>query len=150
MLSNASKYAIRAILHLAIHSNISSKIGVVAIADALVIPQPFLAKLLQQLTRNGYVSSSKGPNGGFFLSEIDAKNTIWDIIICIDGPEKFKQCFLGLDVCNDENPCPAHVIVVPFKERLFKDFKDKSIAQYASEVKTNGQVLSLKNFDTSN
>lgn len=147
MLSNASKYAIRAVLYLAMHSNKSAKIGVTVIANTLVVPQPFLAKLLQQLTRNGYVSSAKGPNGGFFLSDEDLQNSIWDILTCIDGPDKFKRCFLGLEVCNDENPCPAHVIVAPFKAQLFKDFKDKSIGQYAADVKANGQVISLKAFD---
>ena len=65
MLSNACQYAIRSILYLSMHSNESHKVGVKVIADELETPQPFLAKLLQQLAKKNLVSSIKGPHGGF-------------------------------------------------------------------------------------
>ncbi len=66
MLSNACKYDIRSMLYLVLHTDETKKIGVKKIAEDLDTPQPFLAKLLQQLTRSRLVSSTKGPNGGFF------------------------------------------------------------------------------------
>ncbi len=147
MLSNACKYAIRSILYLAIYTDENNKIGVKKIAAELETPQPFLAKLLQQLTRNGLVSSTKGPRGGFYLSEKDINNTVWDIIKNIDGTTKFDQCFLGLSKCGDENPCPVHFIVSPFKKSILENFEDKTIAQYVEEIKRTGKVISLKEFD---
>lgn len=147
MLSNACKYAIRAILYLGIQTDEQNKVGVKKIADELETPQPFLAKLLQQLTKANLVSSTKGPNGGFFLSEHNAKNCVWDIIISIDGTSKFDDCFLGLSTCSDKNPCPVHFIVSPFKQKLLDNFKDKTIAQYVTEIKQTGKVISLKDFD---
>ena len=91
-----------------------NKVNVKKVAQELELPQPFLAKLLQQLTKNRFVSSTKGPKGGFYLSTDDKKNTIWDIIKVIDGLAKFDECFLGLSKCSDENPCPVHFIVFPF------------------------------------
>ena len=67
MLSNSSKYAINAILYLAIHTSINNKIGVKEIAEALNIPSPFLAKILQILAKKNAISSSKGPGGGLFI-----------------------------------------------------------------------------------
>ncbi len=147
MLSNACKYAIRSILYLAIQTDEHHKASVKVIADAVETPQPFLSKLLQQLTRNKLVSSTKGPNGGFYLSKTDKNNTVWDIIKNIDGTSKFDQCFLGLSKCGDENPCPVHFIVSPFKEQILGNFKDKTIAQYVEEIKKTGKVISLKDFD---
>ncbi len=147
MLSNASKYAIRSILYLAMHSDKTNKIGVKKIAEELETPQPFLAKLLQQLTKNGLVSSAKGPNGGFFLDEKNKENHVWDIIKNIDGTQKFDQCFLGLDRCDDKNPCPVHFIVSPFKQKILADFRDKTISQFTDEVIKTGKVISLKGFD---
>ena len=66
MLSNACKYAIRSVLYLAIKTDESNKVGVKKIADDLESPQPFLAKLLQQLNKGNLVSSTKGPNGWHF------------------------------------------------------------------------------------
>lgn len=147
MLSNACQYAIRSILYLSIHTDVNKKIGVKRISRELETPQPFLAKLLQQLAKSKLVSSVKGPNGGFYLDEQNRKNAIWDIVKCIDGTEKFDQCFLGLAICGDENPCPVHFIVAPFKERLLNDFRDKTIEQFADDILMTGRVISLKDFD---
>ncbi len=145
MLSNACQYAIRSVLFLAIHSNESKKIGVKIIAEELESPQPFLAKLLQQLSRQKLVSSTKGPNGGFFLTQKDRNNSIWDVVVCIDGTEKFDSCFMGLPACGDENPCPVHFTVSPFKEKILQNFRDKTIAQFTEEIQSTGKVISLKN-----
>jgi Rrf2 family protein len=147
MLSNACQYAIRSVLYLAIHSDDKKRIGVKLIAEELETPQPFLAKLLQQLAKSDLVSSIKGPNGGFYLTKENADNSLWEIVKCIDGTDKFDHCFLGLSKCSDENPCPVHFIVSPFKEKLLNDFRDKSIAQFTKEIKLTGRVLSLKNFN---
>ncbi len=147
MLSSACKYAIRSILYLSINSDKTNKIGVKKIADELETPQPFLAKLLQQLTKSNLVSSSKGPNGGFYLSEKDKNNSIWDIVENIDGNNKFNQCFLGLSKCEDVNPCPVHYIAAPFKNKILDNFRDKTISQFTSEIINTNKVLSLKNYD---
>ncbi|MFS4456024.1 RrF2 family transcriptional regulator [Maribacter sp. 2304DJ31-5] len=147
MLSNASKYAIRAILYLAIHTDETHKIGGIKIAEELQTPPPFLAKLLRQLATNRLISSTKGPNGGFFLDKANREKSIWDVIVCIDGTYKFDACFMGLAECNDDNPCPAHYIVSPFKKKILGDFRDKTITMLVKEIKTKGTVISLKGFD---
>lgn len=147
MLSNACQYAIRSVLYLAIHSDDKTRIGVKKISEELETPQPFLAKLLQQLAKSDLVSSIKGPNGGFYLTKENADSSLWEVVKCIDGTEKFDHCFLGLSKCSDENPCPVHFIVSPFKEKLLNDFRDKSIAQFTEEIKLTGRVLSLKDFN---
>ena len=131
MLTNATKIAIRATLYLAMFSNKTKKIGVKHIAETLEIPRPFLAKLLQKLNKSGIVSSIKGPHGGFYLNEINTKKRVWDIIVCID-----------------ENPCPVHFTVAPFKKNILNDFKGKTIAQFANEIKNSDKIIiSLKDFD---
>ncbi|WBX75052.1 Rrf2 family transcriptional regulator [Tenacibaculum ovolyticum] len=147
MLSNACKYAIRSVLYLSIHNTENKKVGVKKIAEELEVPQPFLAKLLQQLTKNKLVSSSKGPTGGFYLNETNLKNTVWDIIICIDGSTKFDNCFMGLSSCSDANPCPVHFTVAPFKQKLMADFKDKNIQEFTENIKLKGRHISLKDFE---
>lgn len=144
MLSNAAKYAIRSILYLAMYTDRKKKIGVKKISEELSTPQPFLAKLLQQLSKSKLVSSTKGPNGGFYLSEANKQNSIWDIIENIDGTVKFEECFLGLKKCEDANPCPVHYIAVPFRKQILLDFKDKTIIEFSKEIELSGSVLSLK------
>ncbi len=147
MLSNACQYAIRSVLYLSIHTTYEKKIGVKKVAEELETPQPFLAKLLQKLAKSDLISSTKGPNGGFYLTKENLENSLWDIIKCIDGIDKFETCFLGLSACDDTNPCPVHFIVSPFKEKLLNDIKDKTLAQFTEEIVKTRRVLSLKNYN---
>ena len=68
MFSKACKYGIRAVLFLVVNGDENSRISPETIAETLEVPRHFLAKILQQLSKNGLVSSVKGPGGGFFLS----------------------------------------------------------------------------------
>lgn len=149
MLSNASKYAILSTLYLAEHSNEDRKISVKEIAKNIDVPSPFLAKLFQQLVRGKIISSTKGPHGGFYLSEINKSKNVLDIIDNIDGLDKLNGCFLGLNECDSANPCPVHFIVVPFKNNLLAKFRDKTIMEFVQEISDNEDFLSLKNINTS-
>ena len=147
MLTNACQYAIRSILYLAIYASDVDKKGVRAISEALEVPQPFLAKLLQKMVKGNLISSAKGPNGGFYLDEENLRNSIWDVVNCIDSGHNFEACFLGLAECEDENPCPVHHIVSPFKKQILDNFRDKSISNLSGEIKSSNKIISLKDFN---
>ncbi|HFS67665.1 MAG TPA: Rrf2 family transcriptional regulator, partial [Flavobacteriia bacterium] len=107
MLTNASKYAIRSVLFLALNSSMDKKYGAKNIAEELDVPMHFIAKLLQPLVKKGIISSLKGPNGGFYFTNENGKFKICDIIEVIEDRKIFDSCFLGLQKCNDITPCPV-------------------------------------------
>lgn len=144
MLSTSCKYAVRSVLYLALNASETKKIGVREVSEALDAPFPFLAKLMQQLTKGKLISSTKGPKGGFFLKGKDQERNVLDIITLIDGPDKFAGCFLGLSKCDSQNPCPVHFTVAPFKEEILNKFRDKTIMEFAEEIKEKGGFISLK------
>lgn len=135
MFSKSCKYAIRAVLYLAVHSGVEKKFGAKEIADALDIPSPFLAKLLQQLSRMGLVDSTKGPNGGFYLNEENQNRPLRAVIEAIDGPEVFSGCILGLPVCSGDNPCPLHSKAVRYKASIIEQVEEYSVQDLAKRIK---------------
>ncbi|MEE9349489.1 MAG: Rrf2 family transcriptional regulator [Flavobacteriaceae bacterium] len=145
MLTNLSKYAIRSVLYLAIHTNEDKKIGSKEVANIIKVPAPFLAKILQSLVKKGLISSSKGPNGGFYLTPKNNQNSMLDIVACTEGIDLFKACFLGLERCGDDNPCAIHHMVAPFKKAMIDGMGDKTIAQFAKETKDGKSFLFLEN-----
>ncbi len=147
MLSNASKYAIRAVLFLANKSSNTQKYGSKHLADSLEIPNPFLAKLLQQLSRAGVISSTKGPGGGFYLTDQNRQRHISDILNVIEKENVLHTCLMGLPRCGDANPCPIHHLAAPFMVELRKKFNVQTIDELANEVKENGTYLTLKGLD---
>ena len=147
MLTKASKYAVRAVLYLAQNSDINKKYSSVDIANALEIPAHFIAKLLQPLAKNNIISSAKGPTGGFYFTKLNGKKNVCDIIELIEGKSVFMGCFMGLPKCGDENPCPVHHIVAPFKKELLDSFKNKTLTEFSKEIDDNNRFLSLIDID---
>ena len=143
MLSNASKYAINAVLFLALDAHKERKVGVKEIAANINVPIPFLAKLLQDLSRKGVISSSKGPNGGFYLTEENRTQKLLVVVDQIDGLSKLQDCVLGLANCSSEKPCPMHAKVQPLRKSLLNELTTNSIAKFAQNVQEGKTFLSL-------
>tara|TARA_R110002012_G_scaffold298431_1_gene496825 strand:+ start:324 stop:815 length:492 start_codon:yes stop_codon:yes gene_type:complete len=127
MLSNSSKYAIKGVLYLALNSNTDHKILVRDIYERVHVPEAYLAKLLQELSRHGIISSVRGPKGGFYLSEEDRKHTLMDIVRVIDGERRVNSCVMGIDNCDVDNPCLLHKLVGTNKSKFIKVLKNTTI-----------------------
>ncbi len=138
MFSKTCKYAIRAVLFLAQRAEGSTKIGVKDLAEGLNAPKHFLAKILQQLSKHGLVSSVKGPNGGFYMSEKNLEGSLHDIILCIDGPDFFSGCVMGLPNCSDKNPCPLHVQAFAYRQGMNYQLKFQTLKELANIIDEGG------------
>lgn len=80
------------------------------------------------------ISSTKGRNGGFYLTKDNKLNSLLSIIECIDGLHKFEACFIGLPKCSDSSPCSVHHIVAPLKNDLLKVLKNNNIDDFAKDI----------------
>ena len=105
--SRSAEYAIRAFVQLAAVPE--GKYAMVKqIAEQASIPSHFLAKILQQLARKGFVRCSKGPTGGFCLRVPASEMNLLTLVDSIDGLADFERCPAGMHECNDEAPCGMH------------------------------------------
>ena len=141
MLTNSSKYAINAVIYLSVHSSVTHKMGAKDISEALHIPTPFLAKILQILARKKVVCSNKGPGGGFWLTDKEKQAPLMTVVEQIGEAEKFVKCAMSLKQCSDEKPCPIHNAVQPFREEFRKQLAEHSIAYFAEKVKNKEAYL---------
>lgn len=141
MISNKCKYALRAVLYLAVESNSDKKIRKSTLAEELEIPTAYLAKILQELVPKNIISSAKGPNGGFYLTAKNSDAPVMNVIEAIDGLSYFEKCGLGLKNCSDNNPCPIHVDFKQVRDRLKTVFSHKSIQTLANEITINSWTL---------
>lgn len=107
MFSKACEYGIRSVLFIVKESQKGNRPNITQIAKAVDSPEPFTAKICQQLARTGIILSKKGPNGGFYL-EKDSPLLLIDIVTAIDGDSIFTGCCLGLAQCSSLHPCPVH------------------------------------------
>jgi Rrf2 family protein len=133
-LSNSCKYAIRSVLFLASHQEKNKRIGVKVIAEKIDVPQPFLSKILQELSRKRLIRSTKGVNGGFYLTDENLENPLLAIVEAIDGTNPFEICVIGLPNCDHVNPCPLHEQAIKSRIAFLDVFKNKSIREVAESI----------------
>jgi Rrf2 family transcriptional regulator, iron-sulfur cluster assembly transcription factor len=144
MLSNTCKYAIRAVIYLALNEEGVKKIGIKRISEDLNIPNPFLGKILQILAKNKILSSTKGPNGGFSLGKPAKDISLMDIVDIIDGDENFNACVIGLQSCSiEEQNCPIHDDYAPIREQAKQVFMKLSFQTMAENIKNRNNKITI-------
>jgi len=135
ILSKSCQYGVRALLFIGMKSEKSGKTELIEIAESLDIPKPYLAKIMQQLVKRGLARSTKGPNGGFYMTQKEKSKTLLNVIEAIDGLEYFASCGLGMEYCDPKNPCPLHGDMVKIRENITKTFGKYSIEKIGIKVK---------------
>ena len=79
------------------------------IASIYHLPQENLAKILQKLSKTGYLKSIKGIYGGYSLNKDLSNINLIDFIESIEGPVGLVKCTNNLDceileLCNIKEP----------------------------------------------
>ena len=139
--SRSAEYAIRAFVHLA--SLAPSEYAMVRrIAAEANIPSHFLAKILQELARDGFLRSSKGPGGGFRLSMAPEEISILRIVEAVDGAGRYDRCIGGSPECNDRALCGLHDSWMPLRSRIIEYLEGTSVADLAASLGEKRRLLS--------
>ncbi|WP_447640226.1 MULTISPECIES: RrF2 family transcriptional regulator [Chitinophagaceae] len=132
--SKTCEYALRAVFYIAQKSAQGEKAGIKEIAENIGSPESFLAKILQQLSRDGLIQSAKGPNGGFYLHKQELRRPLTDIVQAIEGDSLFTGCGMGLSYCSEEEPCPLHSEFKKVRNQLTKMLKTTTIGKFNNEL----------------
>jgi Rrf2 family protein len=138
--SRSAEYAIRAFVRLV--DVPEGKYAMVRhIAEEAEIPTHFLAKILQQLARKGYLRSSKGPTGGFCLRMRASELSLLNIVDAVDGLADFERCPAGLAECNDNAPCGMHDSWKALRSRIIEYLERTSIEDLAKSFEQKRRNL---------
>ncbi|MDV7139840.1 Rrf2 family transcriptional regulator [Maribacter sp. TH_r10] len=141
MFSNSSKYALKAVLYLAVNASESNKIMAKNLSEPINVPQAYISKLLQDLTKHGVVSSTRGPNGGFYLNEKNMATPLINVITIIDGDSNLNACLLSINRCNSDHPCPLHDFAASYRENLLDNLEHKTIEDMVKDIKNEKSFL---------
>ena len=108
MLSLTCKAAIKAVIYIGSKTGSEVKSSIKEIAEYIDENEHTVGKLLQKLVKEKVINSTKGPNGGFYITPSQKELKIITIVQAIDSNEVFDQCGLGLSKCSATHPCPIH------------------------------------------
>ena len=123
LFSRSTEYAIRASVCLA-DAEPGAYLLARDIASRAELPSHFLAKILQNMTRQGLLLSNKGPSGGFRLASAPARVSLLDLISALDQDEELNRCPLG-------EQCSQHVGWKQLRSHMMDYLRHTSIADLA-------------------
>jgi Rrf2 family protein len=107
IITRATEYAIRAILHLAEHPEGEIVLKKDICREQEITPA-FLTKILQPLIKAGVVGSQRGVGGGFYLLKKPSEISLLDILEAEEGPLYLNQCLIEDGGCERDAFCPVH------------------------------------------
>lgn len=145
MLSTTCKYAVRAIIFIALKGTSERRVNARIIASEVGIPMQFLSKILQIFVRRELLQSFKGPTGGFFLAKDPHDISLFDIVEIIDGPAFFETCLIGNGLCegtkNKKKRCPVHDGFSEVRNQVIEYFKNENIGDIVKRMDHDEDIL---------
>jgi Rrf2 family transcriptional regulator, iron-sulfur cluster assembly transcription factor len=86
------------------------------------------------LTRGDIISSIKGPNGGFYISDKARQLPVKAVLVALDEYVVLEKCVLGLRECSEVKPCPMHAQYKFIKPQLQRLFESRTIQSLADDI----------------
>jgi Rrf2 family protein len=126
--TKAEEYGIIGMIHLARQPR-GAVVSLGEISRAEDIPDKFLAKIFQNLTKAGIVKSHRGVRGGFSLAKTPRKITMGEIISSVQGDADPMKCFFEHVVCWRIDNCPIRRVVLEARKKMFAVYNRHSLKE---------------------
>ena len=132
MLSQRTRYTIRALLHLADHHG-SGPVQLSAIARAQNIPPKFLTVMLSSMRRAGIVESMRGREGGYWLARPPEEISYGEVVRLTRGSLGLLPCASRLAHepcrnCVSEETCRLHRAMLMVRDETARILDGLSLA----------------------
>lgn len=98
------------------------------LSQKLKIPFNHAAKVLQALSKGGYLRTIKGKGGGVELAISAKKIFLQDVIQLMEGPIYLMECTVNREACFMSPRCRLRIKLKEAQENMIDVFKSTSIA----------------------
>jgi Rrf2 family protein len=118
---------------IAIHSFVliarsEEMLNVNKISEATGSSKHHVAKVLQRLVKVGYLTSTRGPSGGFLMRQEPNEITLLNIYEAIEGKIEITECPMDHPVCPFDKCLMGNVV-----KKLTAEFRDHLASQTIEE-----------------
>jgi len=133
-LSTRVRYGCRAMVDLALHQT-EGPISLQVLAQDQRIPERYLAKIVQDLRRNGLIRSVRGAHGGYMLSRPPARITLLDVWQALEGPFYPVECLAAPATCSMVGDCVTREVWEGVRRALTGVLRAEDLAALARRYK---------------
>lgn len=133
MLTQRSRYALRAMLYLAEQPEDGKPIPMNRIAAEANVPRKFLELILADLKGAGFLGSYRGKAGGYYLARPRQLISLGEIIRVIEGPLALVPCvsrtaYRPCGDCKDEAACAIRRAMARVRDETARILDGTSLA----------------------
>lgn len=133
MLSQKTRYAIRALQHLADQYG-QGPVPLTDIAETQKIPAKFLTVILSELSREGLVDTQRGRDGGYWLALSPIDISYGDIVRLTRGSLALTPCAsrFAHETCTNclpESECRLHRLMLRVRDETARVLDGISLAE---------------------
>ena len=137
MLSQRTRYTIRALLHLADRFG-EGPVQLSEIAAAQSIPPKFLTVMLSQMIREGLVSSRRGREGGYWLARRPEEVSYGELVRLTRGSLGLLPCasrfaYQKCRNCISEDKCRLHRVMLMVRDETARILDGLTLADTIPE-----------------
>lgn len=108
----------------------NESVNVIQIAESTGASKHHVAKIMQRLAKNSFLTSQRGPTGGFRLRKQPKEISFLDIYEVIEGSIEINECPLDKPICPFDKCLMNNVtnkMTIEFREHLRKQTLDQYI-----------------------
>jgi len=130
-LTKGADYGARGVIYLA-KLPPSAVVLVGEIAQAEGLPESYLAKIFQDLSKQGLIHSHRGAKGGFSLARPPAEITLREVIEAIEGPVALCRCLSPWEGCERQSDCALFPVMARVQEELLEALSRTTLQDLAA------------------
>ncbi len=108
-LTREGDYAVRVLVDLAGRPP-GAVVRTALLSHGTGVPRPYLAKIIQILSRANLVQTRQGPKGGVSLLKDPATITLRQMVEAVEGPIYLNRCLVRPGECPRDSFCPVHPV----------------------------------------
>jgi len=139
MLSQRTRYTIRAMLHLADRYGGGRPVQLSEIAEAQNIPPKFLTVMLSQMSRHGLVGTRRGRDGGYWLARAPQEISYGELVRLTRGslgllPCASRHAYESCKHCISEDKCRLHRVMLMVRDETARILDGLSLADAVPDI----------------
>jgi len=127
-------YGIRALSDLAEHEG-EGPVRATEIAGRRTIPEPYLARVLHTLQRNGVTKGQRGPQGGHSLAMDPSDITMGMVMTYLGGTQALMACLEDSGRCDQTPSCTQRDVWREVEEAIHSVLDATSIADLVERTR---------------
>ena len=133
-LSTRARYGIRAILELAGNYK-KGPLQIKTVAQRQDISVKYLEQLMTVLKSGGFITSIRGPKGGYILAKDPNRIKLSDVFNCLEGPVVTAECLQNQTYCERTADCVTRQVWAQVQQAIISVLESITLQDLVDRTK---------------